>query len=222
MKSPLNITWKSEIISVITVVATIVTSIISYRYLPEKVISHWNLYGQADGWTSRSFHVIFFPTLIGFMYLLFLVLPNIDPKKERYQEFATVYNIFRSMILSVLFVIYLIATLVNLGYDINVGKLVPLIIGLMFVVMGRYMDRIKNNWFVGIRTPWTLSSENVWQKTHRLGGWMFVIFGVVLIFTPWMPEKVAMFAFIACIISVILVPLVASYVFYAKEKKENK
>lgn len=219
MKSPLNITWKSEIVPALVLVASIVTAIVSYKYLPERVISHWNFSGQADGWSSRSFHTIFFPALIISMYILFLALPNIDPKKERYQEFSKVYNIIRGMMLSVFFLIYLGATLVNLGYNIDIAHSVPALIGVMMIVLGRYMGEIKNNWFVGIRTPWTMSSELVWQKTHRLGAWVFIIFGLILIITPWLPKNIGLFLFAAGIIAVVLVPMIASYVFYRNEKK---
>lgn len=218
MKSPLNITWKSEIVSLVSVAASIAVSALCYSRLPERVISHWNFAGQADGWSSRNFHVFFFPSMLVGMYLLFLILPSIDPKKERYVEFVKIYNIFRSMIVLIFLAIYLVATLVNIGYSINVGLVVPSIIGLMMIVMGNYMGKIKNNWFMGIRTPWTLSSENVWIKTHRLGGLMFVLFGIILILTPWMPQQLGMAAFITGILCVTIVPMAASYFFYKNEK----
>lgn len=220
MKSPLNITWKSEFIPLAAVIASIITSALSYSYLPDRVISHWNFYGEADGWSSRGFHALFFPALLAAMYVLFLILPSIDPKKDRYQDFAGVYNIFRSAIMLVLFAVYLMATLVNLGYDINISQVVPTIIGLMMIVLGNYMSKIKNNWFVGIRTPWTISSDNVWQKTHRLGGLMFTFFGFSLILMPYLPYSAGMTFFIIGVIAVTVVPILASYIFYRNEKNK--
>lgn len=220
MNSPLKITLKSEIIPLIAVIGSVITSVLSYSALPEKVISHWNFAGQADGWSSRNFHVLFFPGLLAAMYILFLVLPMLDPKKERYVEFAKTYNIIRSLIMSVFFIIYLIATLVNLGYDINVSRTISLIIGVMMIVMGNFMGKLKKNWFVGIKTPWTLSSENVWLKTHRLGGWLFMFFGLALIAMPYLPESIGLTLFIVSIVVVVAVPMVASYLFYRDE--ENK
>ena len=218
MKSPLKITWKSEIVPLSAVLLSIAVSIASYSQLPEKVITHWNFYGQADGWSSRNFHVMFFPALLAAMYLLFSALPLIDPKKERYAEFSKVYNVFRNLLMAVMFAVFLIATLVNLGYDIDVSRTVSFLIGLMMIVMGNYMGKIKNNWFMDIRTPWTLSSEIVWQKTHRLGGVMFVLFGLILMVTPYLPANIALVLFLAGIFGVVVIPMVASYLFYRKEK----
>lgn len=221
MKSPLIINWRSEIIPLTAVAATVVISALSYSRLPETVVSHWNFAGEANGWTTRNFHVIFFPLLMAAMYILFLALPYLDPKKERYLEFAKTYNIIRNLIMLVMLAVYLIATLVNLGYDINIAKTVPLLIGAMMIVMGNYMGKLKKNWFVGIKTPWTLSSENVWLKTHRLGGRMFVLFGLILIVTPYFPASLSMPLFIVGISAVAAVPLVASYFFFKEEERKG-
>lgn len=218
MKMPFKITWRSEIVPLAAVIGAVAVSATSYGSLPERVITHWNFYGQADGWSSRDFHVFFFPILLAGMYALFLFLPAIDPRKERYQEFAGTYNVIRGMIMSVLFLVYLVATLVNLGYDIDVSRTVPLLIGALMIVMGNYMGKLKSNWFVGIRTPWTLSSEKVWQKTHRLGGVLFVLFGLIMMAMPHLTRKYGMILFVIAISVTVLVPIVASYIFYKKEK----
>jgi len=219
MKLPFKITWKSEIISLSAIAAAIAVSIASYGSLPERVISHWNFAGQADGWSSRNFHVFFFPLLLVALYLMFLLLPLVDPKKERYAEFSKVYSIMRSLFMLVFFSVYLTATLANLGYGVNVGRIVPFIIGVMMIVIGNYMGKIKNNWFVGIKTPWTLSSETVWQKTHRLGGLMFVLFGLIMMVMPYFSQTVAIGLFVCGIIGVTIVPMAASYMFFRKERK---
>ena len=216
MKFFIKPTIKSELLSISVIIASIITAISTYSHLPNKVISHWNFSGVADGWSSREFHVLFFPSLIIGMYFLFLILPNLDPKKERYHSFGNVYNVFRSMFILVFYAIFLLATLANLDYAVNIGKTVPLIIGIMMIIIGNYMSKIKNNWFVGIKTPWTLSSENVWNKTHRLGGWMFVLFGIILIIAPFLPKILGVILFIAGIICVTIIPIGYSYFLYKK------
>jgi uncharacterized membrane protein len=219
MNSPIKPSFKTEAISIVTVIAAIATAVISYEHLPARVISHWNFYGQADAWSSREFHVYFFPALTAGMYLLFLVVPNLDPKKERYQDFIKPYNVFRTTILFVIYLIYLLATLVNVGYEINIAKTVPLLIGGLMIMLGNYMGKIKKNWFVGIRTPWTLSSENVWNKTHRLGGAMFVLFGLTMIITPFLSKVLGLTLFALGIIGITIIPMTYSYILYRREKK---
>lgn len=218
MNSPLKISFKSEIVSILLVLAGVITSAVSFGRLPARVVSHWNVYGVPDGWMSRELHAILFPGILLGLYLLLLFMPSLDPKKDRYKEFADVYNIFRTLILLVLYLVFLIATLANLGYDISVGKTVPLIIGLLMIVIGNYMGKIKKNWFVGIRTPWTLSSENVWNKTHRLGGWMFVLFGLILITSPFLSPAFIAPLFILGLICAVLIPIIYSYILFKKEK----
>ncbi len=217
MNSPLKPTLKTEAISFTMVIASIVTSLITYNKLPKQVISHWNFSGTPDGWASREFHSMLFPAIITGMYVLFLFLPSLDPKKDRYQDFIKVYNLFRTVFLVVFYLIFLLATLANLGYSISIAKTVPLIIGLLMMLIGNYMGKIKNNWFMGIRTPWTLSSENVWNKTHRLGGWMFVLFGLIMIATPYLNKSLGLAAFALGIVAVTIIPMGYSYILYKRE-----
>lgn len=218
MKSPLNLSWKSEWPSLSILVASALTSILSYTHLPARVASHWNVRGEVDGWASRDFHVWFFPALLFGIYFLLVVVPSMDPRRERYVEFARVYNIFRTLILLVLFSVYLLATLYNVGYDVNIGKTVPFIIGLLMLVIGNYMGKIKRNWFVGIRTPWTLSSDDIWTKTHRFGGLMFVIFGLLMIATPYLPTSFAFLVLFVGIFIAVLLPILYSYFLFKNDK----
>ena len=153
------------------------------------------------------------------MYVLFLVLPLIDPKKEKYQQFFKVYLMFRTLILLMMFGIYLIASLNTLGYNVRVEVWIPVAIGLLFLIMGNYMGKLKANWFMGIRTPWTLSSDEVWNKTHRLGGKMFMILGVLLMITPLLPYSNIFLTVVMPVLIVGLVPVVYSFVLYKKIKK---
>jgi uncharacterized membrane protein len=220
-RSPLNISFKTEAPSLAIVLAGIITAIVSYDRLPVQVISHWDFYGTANGWMSRQAHTLLFMGLLIGMYLLFLVLPNLDPKKDRYKEFAKAYFVFRTAILGLFYIVFLLATLVNLGYPISISKTVPLLIGLLMILLGNYMGKIKKNWFVGIRTPWTLSSENVWNKTHRLGGKLFVLFGLILIVTPFLTKVVGITLFIFGLILITIVPMAYSYLLYRQEQPKK-
>ncbi len=210
---------KYEVISFLAILAVAVFSVYFYLNAPDLVPSHWNFQGEVDDYSSKTFIAIFGPVLTLGLYLLFWLLPKIDPKKERYAEFAGVYAIFRTVIIVFLAGIFLVTGLAGLGYDVNIAKIVPLAVGVLFVTMGYFLDRVKSNWFVGIRTPWTLSSETVWQKTHRLGRYTFMIAGVVFAGGAFLAEtKFYPHIFIGAILLAAVAPVVYSYLLYRGEK----
>jgi len=222
MKNPIKFSLKTEIWPLLIILATIILSLWSYPQLPAVVVSHWDFAGQANGWMSREFNAILFPIILIFMYVLFTFMPKLDPRGERYEEFANVYLIMRNAIMLVMMVVFIATTLFNLGYNINIGATVAGVVGLLMIVLGNYFGKIKRNFFVGIRTPWTLSSDNVWNQTHRLGGRLFMIWGLGLIFTPWLAPTLAFIILIGGIIVVISWVTIYSYILFKKEKKENK
>lgn len=222
MAMPFKLSIKTELVPLTFVTATVATVLCFYNNLPEKVASHWNFAGQVDGWSSNTFHGIFFPLLIIVLYALLLVLPLVDPHKENYQKFITTYHIFKGLIIATLFVIYLATTLFNLGYQINVGVIVATTIGILMVIMGYYLRDIKENWFVGIRTPWTMSSPTVWTKTHKFASWLFMAFGLILIVIPHLPAVFGITLFIIGIIGVVFGSFLYSYLIFIKEKKQKK
>jgi len=221
MSQPVKLSWKSEIFPILLILISLPLSFYFYWHWPSIVISHWNFSGQPDGYAPKTFMAFFFPILLLVMYLLFLIFPYLDPQKKRYQEFAPTYHLFKSLIMLVLFIVYILAGLYNLGYQINIAYTISLVIGLMMIVMGKYLDRIKFNWFMGIRTPWTLSSENVWNRTHRLGGRLLMIFGLVLIIMPYLPPSLALAAFIAGLLLLLAGTTIYSYLIFRQEKTKT-
>ncbi|MFA6417335.1 MAG: SdpI family protein [Patescibacteria group bacterium] len=222
MKNPIKFSWQTEIWPLLIIAVVVALSIWSYPQLPAKVVSHWDFNGQANGWMSREFHAIMFPVLMAFMYVLLSLMPKFDPRSERYSEFANVYLTFRTMIMLVLAVTFGAATFANLGYPINIGATVSGAIGILMIVLGNYFGKLKSNFFIGIRTSWTLSSENVWNKTHRLGAKLFVIWGLALIAAPWLKPTIAMGILFGGIIIIIVWTGVYSYLLFNKEKALKK
>lgn len=203
----------------LVVLASIVLSIYFYMHFPAIVPTHWNIAGNADGWSSREFGAFLFPAILVAIYFLFELLPKIDPRKERYVEFAKVYSIIKTAIMLVFFCIFAIAGFSSMGYDVAVGFWVPFIIGLLFIVIGNYFGKIRRNYFVGIKVPWTLANEEVWNKTHRLGGKMFVLGGVIMLLTGFTPVVARLPLLIAVIAMISVVPIVYSYVIYKRLQK---
>ncbi len=216
-----KITIKTEWRALLIIIAATALSYWAYPQLPATVASHWNFQGEVDGWMSKNFHSLFFPALLAIMYLVFSIMPYIDPKKERYAEFAKVYRLMRDAILFVLLGIFTVATFYNLKYSVNVGAIVAGLIGALMVVMGNYFGKIKRNWFIGIRTPWSLSSENVWNKTHRLGGRLFMIWGLGIALAPWLDFRIAMIILLAGIAAIVIGINLYSFILYRQEKKNK-
>jgi uncharacterized membrane protein len=215
-----KITLKTEVRAFIIILATIALSYWAYPQLPSQVASHWNFQGQINGWSGKNFHSFFFPGVLIFMYLLFLVLPYLDPKKARYTEFAKVYRLMRDAIMFVLLGVFAVATFQNLNYNLNVGAIVSSLIGALMIFIGNYLGKLKRNWFIGLRTPWSLSSENVWNKTHRVGGRLFMIWGLGLIIAPWINFQIAMIIVIGGIAAIVIGINIYSFLLYRKEQKK--
>jgi uncharacterized membrane protein len=111
---------------------------------------------------------------------MLLFLPRIDPRGGRYERFAGAYLVIRTVALVFFVVVYVATVLWARGINVDFILVISLAMGLLFMVLGNYMGKIRPNWFVGIRTPWTLSSEESWNKTHRLGGKLFVVIGLII------------------------------------------
>jgi uncharacterized membrane protein len=222
MTNPIKPTLKTEFFPIILILAAVIASFYFYTHFPERVPTHWNFAGQVDSWGNKIEGAFAIPGMLVAMYFLFLFLPMLDPKKERYEQFIKIYNIFRSMILLVLVAIYFVASFNGLGYNVPVQYLVPIIIGVLFLVLGNYMGKLKRNWFIGVRTPWTISSEEVWNKTNRFGGYLFMVSGLIMMAIPFLPSLIGIWLFGGMMIVLVFGTFIYSYVMYAKEKSGNK
>ncbi len=175
-----------------------------YSRFPSRVPTHWNAAGEIDGWSTPGFAAFFFPAMIIALYLLLVFLPAADPQKKRYEEFSRPYQVIRFAIVAYMTMLYFVTSLIGLGYDISVPKVMALSIGLLFIVLGNFMPKFRKNWFVGIRTPWTLSNEDVWNMTHRVGGKLFTIGGLLVMLTVFLRAE---WSFIAMMIVVFAVTI---------------
>jgi uncharacterized membrane protein len=208
-----------SIIQIIIIITSIILSIYFYQNFPARVPMHWNVAGEIDGWGSRGFGAFLLPGILIAMYFLFELTTRIDPRRERYAEFKKTYSIIKTAIMLVFFCIYIITSLASLGYSVSISFWMPFIIGLLFVVLGNYFGKIRSNFFVGIKVPWTLSNEEVWNKTHRLGGKLFILGGLMMMFMGFMPIVVRMPLFILIMIVVAVLPIVYSYFLYKRLQK---
>ncbi|MDA8336903.1 MAG: SdpI family protein [Peptococcaceae bacterium] len=154
-------------------------SIYAYPHLPVRVPVHWNWQGQANGWGSpfSGAFLTFFIT-VG-LYLLLLVIPVIDPRRANYGRFEDTYRFLRLVLVLFLVALHWVTLAGALGWPVSMKQVTMTAVAALFLVLGNVMGRLKQTWFVGIRTPWTLSDDGVWTRTHRLGGRVWVVAGLV-------------------------------------------
>ncbi len=212
---------KSKIIILGIIILSFVVGIYFYPRMPEKVASHWNIQGNVDAYMSKFWGLFLMPIVsIGLLALLILI-PKIDPLKENVERFRKYFDGFIVLMIMFLFYIYLLTVFWNIGIRFNMGQFVMPALGILFYYVGILVENAKRNWFIGIRTPWTLSSEVVWNKTHKIGGKLFKFAGVVAFLGIVFP-RYAIFFVIIPVISITVYTLIYSYFEYQKETSSPK
>ncbi|OQM45222.1 hypothetical protein B6A27_14510 [Anoxybacillus sp. UARK-01] len=205
-------------IAVILTVLSYVLSIAAIFYLPDQVATHWNAEGEVDGYSSKWFGAFLSPVLITAVVILMNVMPKMDPKRKNYESFKGSYQVILVVLVLFFFALHVVTLAYNLGFPVDVNLFVPLGIGLLFIVLGNYMPKMKPNYFIGIRTPWTLANETVWNKTHRLGGKVFVLLGMILTMTVFIEGAWRFFTFIIAVMAGVLYLVIQSYLYFRKEQ----
>lgn len=209
---------KSEILILGIALLSFAIGVYYYPQMPEQMASHWNVRGQVDDYLPRFWGLFLIPvTLVG-LALLFMAIPRIDPLRENIEKFRRYYDGFVILFMLFMIFIYFQTILWSIGIKISPNAYIPIAAGLLFVGAGILIENTRRNWFIGIRTPWTLSSDRVWDKTHRMGGKLFKLAGVI--------AMVGIF-FQSCAVFFVLIPalLVAAYTVvysYLEYKKEMK
>jgi uncharacterized membrane protein len=203
--------------SILIIFATLV-GIALWDRLPEQMASHWDANDQVNGYMSRFWSVFLMPLITTGLFLLFLAIPNIDPLKANIAQFRETFNLFIVLFVGFMLYIYFLTLLWNLGYTgFNMSEAMLPALGLLFFFLGYLMRKSKRNFFIGIRTPWTLSSDRVWDETHRVGSVLFMISGVLAFLGSFFGGMTAFwFIFVPMMVSV-LVTLVYSYILYQRE-----
>lgn len=152
-----------------------------YSELPDPVPTHWNIDGEVDGYTQKPWGAWLFPFVTFGMYLLFKIIPWISPQGFRMESFIKVVDLLKQTMVLFMFVTGVTVIFAAKGVPLDPGRVILPGVGVLFIIIGNYMGKLRKNFFIGIRTPWTLASDEVWAKTHRVGGWCFVIAGLVLL-----------------------------------------
>jgi len=192
---------------------------ILYAYLPDMLPMHWGFDGQPNSWWPKAYGVWLVPGLAVLFMILFPVLQRLDPKSQNYENFSKSWAVIQTSILAMLAYMYGVTLFVTFypAYNNLVGRLVVFGIGILFVILGNYMGKVRQNYFVGLRTPWTLNDPDVWQKSQRLAGWAFVLGGLVSIIEAiiWIAVP---YVFFGIVILIVVIPTVYSYLLSKKKR----
>jgi uncharacterized membrane protein len=185
-----------------------------YPQLPDLVPSHWNSQGQVDGYMAKPWGVFLLPALTVGIYLMFLVLPLISPHGFRMEKFGNVVRLFQTVMVLFMSLVAVTALLAARGDDVPVSNITLGGTGMLLLVLGNYMGKVRKNFFIGIRTPWTLASDEVWTRTHRLGGWMFSAGGLLLMLGSFSALDTRLILTVVVIVA--LVPVAYSFLLYRR------
>ena len=189
-----------------------------WNRLPEKMPIHWNMAGEIDGYTGKATAVILMPIGLFLIHLLCLFLPKLDKKNETQNEKVFSLTYYITPIISIIVQGFVFAT--ALGYTANINAITSIILGLMFIVIGNFMPKAKQNLTIGIKIIWTLNSEANWNATHRFAGKIWFVAGFLILATAFFPERISLLLMFIISIVAVLIPIVYSYKFYKKEKSE--
>ncbi len=193
-----------------------------YPSLPDRVPTHWNFAGVADGFSSRPFGAFLLPCIGLLILILFPVLQKLDPKAENYTSFQGTWEILQLSIIAFMayvYVIQLIATF-DPSQSAMVGRYIVFGVGALFVLLGNFMGKIRQNFFIGLRTPWTLSDPEVWAKSQRFAGWTFVLGGLAIIVEAFFWRAVPV-VFLVIVAGIVIASVGYSYVLFASAKKAS-
>ncbi|MFE3977771.1 MULTISPECIES: SdpI family protein [unclassified Priestia] len=198
-------------------VLTLVAWLIALPHLPATMPIHWGANGEADGFATKINAMILTVGIMVLIYFIIAFVPRIDPRKENYKYFSKTYNILLNAVLLLFFFVNMSTILQGLGYNVPMSYIAPIMAGLVFIIIGNYLQRVRSNYFMGIRTPWTLSNETVWKKTHRLSGKLFFIGGLLILISAFLPDGYKSVIMWGSIVLCVAIPYLYSYLAYKKE-----
>lgn len=204
---------------ILIIILMYAASMIFLPILPQAIPMHWNISGQVDSWWPKNIAVWLFPAITSVMFLFFRFFPSIDPRKEKYKLFRKEWEIIQTVIITFMAYMQFIIFYIALHPGTLIMPLMFIGLGTLFIVMGNYLSKIRQNYFIGIRIPWTLSSEDNWNKTHRFASWTFVGAGILMLAEAYFLRYAPGIIFSSILLAVGL-PIIYSFLLF--RHAENK
>lgn len=205
---------RTLILTSIIIVLPILMGLLLWSRLPDTMATHWGTDGTANGWSSKPFAVLGLPVFLLAVHWVCILITNADPKRKSGKPLLLVFWISPVVSLLCSFMIYA----VGLGYTLNLTLIVPLFMGLLFIIIGNYLPKCQQNYTIGIKVPWTLHSQENWNRTHRFAGTVWVIGGALMMLTCFLQSQTLM---IVLILLLVLLPTGYSYLYYLRHEKQN-
>ena len=202
---------KLLILTSILTLLPILAGVVLWNQLPEQMPTHWNAAGEVDGWSSKPFAVFGLPLILVAAQWLCVLATTTDPKRQNHSE--KIYHLVFWIMPVLSIVLHAVTYLTVLGVGVRIEMVMPIFMGLLFVIIGNYLPKCKQSYTIGIKIPWTLNNEENWNKTHRLAGWVWVIGGIAIMLTGFFGGFVAFFVIT---LVMVLVPAIYSYLLHRK------
>ena len=199
------------ILSSLLIILPILIGLILWNSLPDQMVIHWGVDGQADGWSSKPFAVFGLPLIMTAALWLCALGTGADPKKANHPDKVVHLVLWIIQILSI--VLFTITYAVALGKNVRIELVMPVIIGLIFTIVGNYLPKCKQNYTIGIKIPWTLNSEENWNRTHRFAGRLWTVCGIAIILTAFFG---GFWIFFGVALLMVIAPIVYSYLLHRK------
>ncbi len=207
---------KLLILTSIIMLIPVVVGLLLWNQLPDPMPSHWDINGNVDGWSSKAFAIFGFPSILLALHWICVIARNADPKHKNYHP-----KMF-TLVLWICPVIGLIITTLvygaALGYDLKIEVIMPLLVGVMFIIVGNWLPKCRQTYTMGIKLPWTLASEENWNATHRFGGKVWVIGGIITMATALIGK---IWILIIILAAMVILPTVYSYLYYRNHERED-
>ncbi|MFA6461330.1 MAG: SdpI family protein [Candidatus Woesearchaeota archaeon] len=212
---------KIRILVISIILISVLIGIVLYPYLPEQMASHWNAQGEANGYSGKFWGTFLLPIITLILFLILIFIPRLDPLKSNLKSFEKYYETFILIFVLFLTYLHLLILIDNLDIDFNFTLALIPAFSVLFYYVGILISKVKRNYFIGIRTPWTLNSEEVWNKTHQLGGKLFKVAAIVSL-SGLALGKYAFWIMLLPILGVSLFIVVYSYWIYRKINSKRK
>ena len=203
--------WKVLILTTIVMLLPALAGLILWNQLPEKMPTHWNAAGEVDGWSSKAFAVFGLPLIMVAAQWLCMLGTAADPKRKNHPE--KVLHLVLWIVPALSVVLHAVTYATALGHSVPIEVVMPILIGLIFTIIGNYMPKCKQNYTIGIKIPWTLDNEENWNKTHRFAGFLWTICGLLIMLTGFFG---GIWVFLPITLLMVLAPVIYSYILHRK------
>lgn len=208
-------TKKAALICAALILASVLAGVCTYPYLPSEVTTHWSAAGVPNGDMSKFWGIFLLPIIAAGLAVFLFLLPALDPLDKNFKAFRKEYDWLVVLIETFLALGTALVLAWNLGARFDVARVVAPAIGILFFFIGMLMPEMKRNWFAGIRTPWTMSSDRVWKRTHEQAGSVFQLAGIIACIGAILPQYALWLTLVPILLATLWVTLY-SYLVYRK------